>query len=262
LCRSIVLSPRLSDVGMNNPPVEPYPGYLRQGPPPQLRMEAVTEALEYLRRDLWTWVGAAGVMLIAIGAFYGVAMAGMFAAMAGHTAIGFTIYILGYLVSFVATYVIGGGMFLMALRQIRGEPIEISMVFAGLSRAGSLVGFGLLQMVLYMAGAIFCLVPGLIVLGVTMFGPLFIMDRRMGAIEAMRSSYEALKPHLWMSVLFVMVAYILASIGIAACFVGIVASLPFMYLMIALGYRDVVLAPQAAAAPLDFREGPTGPHPV
>jgi uncharacterized membrane protein len=76
------------------------------------------------------------------------------------------------------------------------------------------------------------------VIGVLAFVPLLIIDREMTAMEAVKASYEALKPHGWMMCLLMIVLGLVSSLGFCACCVGILVTLPITIIGQALIYNN------------------------
>lgn len=93
-------------------------------------------------------------------------------------------------------------------------------------------------MLITMVGALFCYLPGIIAAGLLMFVYPIIVDQRVGAIEAMRLSWNALKPDLWTATGYYFVLALLASLGSYLCGIGMFATFPLLFLGTTLVYRD------------------------
>jgi hypothetical protein len=138
-----------------------------------------------------------------------------------------------------------GGSFLLAglhrtaFKQLRGQPISVRDLFSGgdvfLPVAGALIITGVLTVL----GFSLCILPGFIVVGMLHFAIPLIVERRLGVGEAVGASYNATKSNWFMFVLFVFVLRLLASIGGAVAYFGLVASLPLYFTITAIAYRDI-----------------------
>jgi hypothetical protein len=141
--------------------------------------------------------------------------------------------------------IILGSVFLMcgaykaAFKQMRGGRVAVSDLFSGgdvfLKAAGGFV----LTAILTGIGAIFCILPGLVVGGLLYFTIPLIVEKRLGVIEAMQTSFERTKGQWLMFSLFAIVVGILAQIGSVACGVGLLATFPLYFTINAVAYRDV-----------------------
>jgi uncharacterized membrane protein len=130
------------------------------------------------------------------------------------------------------------GLYRMAFKHIRGEPISINDAFSGgdlfLPMWGATILIGLGSSV----GFLFCILPGLLLYSVWIFTFPLIVDKRLGVIDAMTLSFNTLKPHMWSVLGYVIVAAVLGALGAIACGVGIFFTAPITYLAMALLYRS------------------------
>lgn len=95
-----------------------------------------------------------------------------------------------------------------------------------------------------MVGGILLGVLLMLVLAIPLAALLFmstplIVDRKVGAWEAISQSFRALKPHFWSAALLLLVLGLINMGGFAACCVGILFTFPLSYIAIALVYRDL-----------------------
>jgi len=142
------------------------------------------------------------------------------------------------IVSYVISVFLLGGMYRMAINKLRNNPIAVSDLFnVGDVFPALLLGAFLVGLLCFI-GFILCIIPGIIVGGMLMFTIPLIVDRRLGAIEAISQSWNALKGDLLNATLFYFVVTLIAAAGILACGVGILVTFPLFVLSIALAYRD------------------------
>jgi len=131
------------------------------------------------------------------------------------------------------------GLHRTAFKQLRGEQISVRDLFSGgdifLRVMGAFIVIGILAMV----GLFLCIVPYFVVVGTLHFATPLIIERNLTIGEAIRTSYNTTKANWFMFVLFVLVLGLLAGLGGAACYVGLVASYPLYFTITAIAYRDI-----------------------
>jgi len=88
-------------------------------------------------------------------------------------------------------------------------------------------------------GFMFFVVPGFIVLLRFAFFPFFIIDKKMGAIESLKKSYEVTSNHMWDIFAFWMVVKIIVYVGFLT-YVGTILTWPVSTLAYAYVYRQLV----------------------
>ena len=71
-----------------------------------------------------------------------------------------------------------------------------------------------------------------------------LADKRGSFWECLEMSRQAVTAHWGWAFLLTIVAQIVAQAGIIACFVGILATLPFYTLMVSAAYRRLFAEPQ------------------
>jgi hypothetical protein len=151
----------------------------------------------------------------------------------------FAMYPILYLVIFSVSAWMLSGMYHAAFKQIRGEQISVGDLFSGGSRFLPMAGAVVLIAIMAGVGSIFCLIPGLIVYGMTFLTYPLIVEGNKGTIEALQSSFETTKGDWLMFTLFAFVTYLVAAAGALLCGVGMLATLPLMVLVPAVAYRSI-----------------------
>lgn len=289
------------------PSFEEVPG-LESRPDARIRFEAIGTAWELISEQLGTWVLASlitfaanfGINLLIglpIGIFVGIKQA--MNQQAGHNQPEILLLGLQYggqvVQNFLSTIVYAffmGGMYHMALLQLKGEPISVGDLFEVGRFFPRLAGAAILKLLASLAGALLLLIPAgilvvvavlpslrqggqpaplplvlalvsgllavipaLVISALLMFTYPLIVHGRLGVIEAMGRSWSALKGQFIMASLFQFVAYLVAGLGVLACCVGVLFTMPLYPLAVAVLYRDfflggpVKLAPGYPAAP-------------
>ena len=176
------------------------------------------------------------------------------------TLIGFVVVMLALMAfSLVAQSFLIGGMHISALKQLRGEKVEVRDLLTGGRYFFSILGAMLLIGILAIIGYLFCILPALLVFGAFFFTIPLIIDRGLSAVEAMKTSYALTRQNLFMFALFAFVLYLLASAGSYLCYVGMLATYPLLFTITAVAYRDLFGVEGARyfrpiAPPPDFRQ--------
>jgi uncharacterized membrane protein len=152
-----------------------------------------------------------------------------------------TFYAILFAVMFFTIFVAAfftSGMHRSALKQLRGGKVELRDLFSGGSTYFPILISSILGAILTMVGAMLCLVPAFIVGGCLFFTVPLIVERKLGPIEAMKASYEYTKNNLLMFTLFAFVVQLIAQAGSYACYVGLLATIPLLFTITAVAYRD------------------------
>lgn len=142
-----------------------------------------------------------------------------------------------FLITFVQAFFLGG-IFNAAFKQLNGEDISPSDIFSGTEFYVNILVASLAVSVLEFAGAFLCFFPSLIVRGLFFLTIPLIVRKNLPPLDAMKESFNATKGDWFMYTIFVFVVVILSVLGMLACFVGVVFTLPLMFLTAAVAYRD------------------------
>ncbi len=255
-------------------PQEPFQGYPRSTGPgygsASVRFEAISEAWAYFQRDIGTWIASMLIVgflifLLAAGSFVGsnmlthgepLNMGGRFPEFPG------------FLYGLALQFAVGGlmtvlmaGLFKLAVKQVRGEPISVADAFGGFSNPFHLWVAGFLVNLGTTLGCCCFVLPGLLLLGLFMFVQPIVVDQRVGAIQAMTMSIDTLKPHLWNAMAFALVVSIILGVGVLACGIGALFAGPIYFLSISILYRDFFyqqVVPQPYTSYGNYPPPPTG----
>jgi uncharacterized membrane protein len=152
-----------------------------------------------------------------------------------------TFYLIVFVVMFFTLFVAAfftGGMHNAALKQLKGGKVELRDLFSGGGTYFPILISSILGAILTMVGIMLCVVPGFIVGGCLFFTAPLIIERKLGAIEAMKASYELTKNNILMFTLFAFVVQLIAQAGSYACYVGLLATIPLLFTITAVAYRD------------------------
>jgi hypothetical protein len=130
------------------------------------------------------------------------------------------------------------GMYRAAFKQVRGGQVSVSDLFSGRPYFLRLLGALLLMGLLSIIGALLCFLPALAVPGLMFFVLPLIVEGNLGAVDALRTSFEKTKKDWLMFVLFAFVLNFLSSAGAYLCGIGLLATFPLLFLTHAVAYRD------------------------
>lgn len=152
-----------------------------------------------------------------------------------------------------------GGMTRAALKQIRGYPIEITDLFSAKDVYPSLLVANLLIALSYVVGLALCIIPAFFIVGLLMLTFPLIVDKKMGATEAMSLSWNTLKGQAGMAAWFVIVLGLTIMLGYCACCIGLLFTWPLMFIAPCIVYRDFFMRDEVGIVPA---EAPYPPPPI
>ncbi|RYG38549.1 hypothetical protein EON81_03335 [bacterium] len=219
---------------MQNPNYVQYPRFQEK----RVRFEALGESFNVFKRDAGLYIVATlpclvVMILCSIAIFAAIFQAG------GRTTLDGVI--LQYGISFVlcfVEYLTVALLIRIAVKRIDGLPAK---PFEDLAKLpwGALIGATVLVGILVGFGSYMCLLPGFIAAGLFLLTYPLITEQRMGALGAMSSSFEAVKPSMWTAVGLYFVASLVMGLSAACCLVGLLVGLPVFAITIAIVYRDM-----------------------
>lgn len=164
------------------------------------------------------------------------------------------IYIKNFIIIILATLVamvLGGltlgilyipllvGVQMLFVKAKRGEPIVFNDVFSPINRFFSIFFGSIYMAILICIGLILLIVPGLCWASWWMFALLFIYDKKMNIGEGMAASKNIVrKNNLWMHLILILLACVVADIGIYIFKIGFLFTMPLGMGAIACAYAD------------------------
>jgi uncharacterized membrane protein len=248
--------------GYNAPYGTGYPSLVP--PTPEVRISAIGEAWKLVSDQLGTWVAASLIYMIACAFVYGPMYASLFASMRNAVPgqppeISPLIYLWTYPAMLVVVSVFFPGFCKMALKQIDGYPITVGDVFSGLPYMGRSIITLLLYYIAVGVGFLACCVGSFVASAGLFFAIHLVIDRDMGPIDALQESWNTLKSHLLMMFAFLFLTYLCGMLGYLACGIGLIFSLPIMFIAPMIVYRDFY--PAQGAPPQDQSNLPPPPIP-
>jgi uncharacterized membrane protein len=131
-----------------------------------------------------------------------------------------------------------GGMIRMASNQVRGGVPKIEDLFSVTDCWFDLLLVSLLVGAASALGAVFCLIPGFIVFGLSMLAIPLVVEGRLPATGALIQGWGALKSQWLTASVFHVWLILVAMSGLLLCFFGVFLTGPLYSLSIALLYRE------------------------
>jgi hypothetical protein len=131
----------------------------------------------------------------------------------------------------------------IALRQVRGETIEIGSIFHGLRNWVQMLVFAILFFLCSIVGTLACCIGVFAAYGLLMPGYAMVADGENGA-NALSRSVDGMKADWVNASLFAFVFYLMVGLGsFLTCFLGALVFYPMMFIVSALAYRDMIGMP-------------------
>jgi hypothetical protein len=125
-------------------------------------------------------------------------------------------------------------------KSLRGQKPTVADLFEGFQFFVSTLGAHIVISILAFIGALFLIIPGLVIGAMYNFTFLFIVDKRMDMGTAMRASHEVVKQDYVGYTLFLIALILLNIAGFLCLLVGLLVTIPISYAAVAVAYRDAV----------------------
>ena len=148
--------------------------------------------------------------------------------------------------SWVWTAFFYGGVYRMAVNQVRGRAISFGDIFSGGPTFLPMLGFSFVYGLAVGVGTLLCVVPGFLLAGLLLAGYALIADGA-GIGDAISRSNDGMKADMWSAAGFVFVLGLLVLVSAIPCGLGLFVTMPMFWLISALAYRDMVGMPGLAA---------------
>lgn len=221
-------------------------------PEAKVRLEAIGEAWTLVREKMGVWIPVAlilggGGLLIS-----GLISTGLTAAFGvGRTPPSpgnpFSVFTPGYfiatgistLISLVLNAFLASSFYRLALKQVRGENIELSEAFKPGDNIGGVIVTNLLVGVITIIGSFLCYIPGIIAsIGTIMAVPLAV-DRGLNGIDPVAKSWEKMKGQLGNGFVLLLVLFLIILVSAIPLGLGLLVTMPLAVVTMAIVYRDL-----------------------
>ena len=143
-----------------------------------------------------------------------------------------------YTIPYGITQALSVGISMCAIEEADTGTTVLNTMFSKLRLILPLLGVVLIMQVLVIIGFVCCIVPGIYLMGSLILAPIFVMNEELGPIEAIKKSYELMKPYAWMSFLLIFVSGIVSGLGVFACCIGYIFTMPIRPIVLGLTYRE------------------------
>ncbi len=205
-----------------------------------VRLDAISQAWGIVQKNIATWVVSAliygaivGVIAILQGAV-GPKAGANGTVSGGAPLVGFMLSIL----SFIVSSFLLGGLYRMALKELRGGTASPGEIFGATDILPALLGGSLLVGLVTGIGFLLCVLPGLYIAPLLFLTTVIIADNRAGAVDALTQSYNALKGQWLNAFLFGLVLGIINFVGALLCGLGLLVTIPISIVAVAVVYND------------------------
>ena len=148
-------------------------------------------------------------------------------------------------ISMVVQLVIQSGIVKGALDITRGKPLSLGSMFSGFDFVQVVIA-ALVVAVATMIGFVLCILPGIAVLFLTSFSLYFIIDKGMGAIEAIQASVSFVMGNLGTLIVFFLASLAAYVVGALLCGIGLLVAIPVVVIAQAYTFRSLHNEPVAA----------------
>ncbi|HEY2878768.1 hypothetical protein [Nocardioides sp.] len=141
--------------------------------------------------------------------------------------------------------VAAAGLYKGATNVTDGKPFSLGQMFDGWDK-GQVALAAVLIAVATAIGSFLCYIPGLIVGFLTMFTILFVVDKQMGAVDAIKASVKLVTDNLGSTIVFYLLAAVVIVVGACLCLVGLLVAAPVVLVGLAYTYRRLQNEPVVA----------------
>ena len=151
--------------------------------------------------------------------------------------------ILFQILGFIVSAAVGIGIYQVALMITAGQPADVARAFQ-YDRWGEWIVFSVVYGLMVGVGLALCVVPGLFVLAFFGLAPFYFIDGRMSLGEALSASRTVVQSK---GLAFpILLSIVVGVLGVIACVVGLLVTLPVAYIAVAYLYRFATEQPVAA----------------
>ena len=165
---------------------------------------------------------------------------------------GMTVAVIGWILLVLTGPFFSVGLHRIWIAAARGQSVSFGMLFGGFDRYFAMLGCGLLMAIVIEIGFLCCVAPGVMALIGLGFAPWFVVEQKMGPIDALKASWRISMGQKWKLLVYMLLTMVVGMAGEMACGIGLYAA----YAIIFVGYAVIYLrltgqasAPTAMAPP-------------
>lgn len=198
---------------------------------------SIGDGWETFKRYPWLILGALVLVVLVNGAL---SAPGMFLQEDGAPTAASTWW---SMLSGLATFPLSAGAGYLLLRLVRGESdAGVETLLHGYSRYLALLGTVVLTSIIVGVGFLLLIVPGIIASFGLMHAPMLVLDKGLGAADAIRASWEMMKGYKLDAFLLALSYMMIAIAGALALGVGLLVAIPVIAAASAAFYNRVLAA--------------------
>ena len=149
------------------------------------------------------------------------------------------------LLGFVGQAFFGAAVVRAALDLTEGRGLNIGDVFRRIN-FGTVVVLAVLVAIIETIGFILLVIPGLVAILFLYFATYFLLDRDLGPVDAIKASFGLVGHDLGKALVWAVVAFLVSIVGVCACFVGLLVTIPVATIGTAYTYKKLTGQPVAA----------------
>jgi uncharacterized membrane protein len=123
-----------------------------------------------------------------------------------------------------------------ALSVANGQKLELSTMLK-FDRAGQIALGAVIVAAATAVGYLLCFVGALVVAFFTPFWLFFLLDKNLGAVDALKASISLVNKHIGSVVLLILGVIVAYLVGVVLCFIGLIVTLPVALLALTYGFR-------------------------
>jgi uncharacterized membrane protein len=131
---------------------------------------------------------------------------------------------------------LAAGLYKGATHVTDGKPFGLGQMFDGWDKSQVVIASLIIAAATFV-GTLLCYIPGLIVGFLTQYTLLFIVDKQMSAIDAIKASVKFVVDNLGNTLLYYILAALVLIVGAIVCLVGLLVAAPVALIGLAYTYR-------------------------
>lgn len=142
----------------------------------------------------------------------------------------------GFLAGFLANAVISfvgqvittigaAGLLKMSFDAVDGREVSLNTMLEGWDKLQLVLATVLVGIATFI-GIILCILPGIAVIVFSAFTTAFVVDKKLGAVDAIKASIDLVKNNLGPAIVWMLLALVCGIVGAIACGVGLLIAVP------------------------------------
>ena len=144
------------------------------------------------------------------------------------------------------TTIAAAGLLKMAFDVVDGREASLGTMFQGWDKLQVVVATILVGIATFI-GFILCVLPGIVVVIFSAFTTAFVVDQKLGGIDAIKASINLVKNNFGPAILWMLLAFLCVVVGAIACGVGLLVAIPVVLISQAYTVRALTGGPIAPA---------------